>query len=93
MFLDQKNQYSENEYINQSNLYFQGNPYQATNGIFHRTRTNNFTIWMEIQKKLEYPKQFWERRMELEESTGLTSDYTTKLQSLRQYGTGTKTEI
>ena len=29
--------------------------------------------------------------MELEESTLLTSDYTTKLQSSRQYGTGTKT--
>ena len=33
------------------------------------------------------------KRMELEESTCLTSDYTTKLQSSRQYGTGTKTEI
>ena len=32
------------------------------------------------------------RRTELEESTCLTSDYTTKLQSSRQYGTGTKTE-
>ena len=31
--------------------------------------------------------------MELEESTFLTSDYPTKLQSSRQYGTGTKTEI
>ena len=31
--------------------------------------------------------------MELEESTYLTSDYTTKLQSSRQYGTGTKTNI
>ena len=31
--------------------------------------------------------------MELEESTCLTSDYTTELQSSRQYGTGTKTEI
>ena len=31
--------------------------------------------------------------MELEESTFLTSDYTTKLQSSRQYGTGTKTEM
>ena len=31
--------------------------------------------------------------MKLEESTFLTSDYTTKLQSSRQYGTGTKTEI
>ena len=28
----------------------QHNPYQATNGIFHRTRTNIFTICMEIQK-------------------------------------------
>ena len=31
---------------------FQCNHYQATNGIFHRTRTNNFTICMEIQKTL-----------------------------------------
>ena len=31
--------------------------------------------------------------MELEESTFLTLDYTTKLQSSRQYGAGTKTEI
>ena len=31
--------------------------------------------------------------MELEESTCLTSGYTTKLQSSRQYGTGTKTNI
>ena len=30
--------------------------------------------------------------MELEESAFLTSDYTTKLQSSRQCGTGTKTE-
>ena len=31
--------------------------------------------------------------MELKESTCLTSGYTTNLQSSRQYGTGTKTEI
>ena len=31
--------------------------------------------------------------MELEESTYLSSDYTTKLQSSRQHGSGTKTEI
>ena len=34
MFMNQKNQYSENEYITQSNLQSQCNPYQATNGIF-----------------------------------------------------------
>ena len=50
MFMDQKNQYSENEYTPQSNLQIQFNPYQATLGIFHRARTNNFTICMEIQK-------------------------------------------
>ena len=45
--MDQKNQDSENEYTTESN------PYQATNGIFHRTRSNNFTICMEIQKTLK----------------------------------------
>ena len=50
MFMDRKNQYSENEYTTQSNLQIQCNPYQATNGIFHRARTNNFTICMKIQK-------------------------------------------
>ena len=28
----------------------QCNPYQATNGIFHRARTNNLKICIEIQK-------------------------------------------
>ena len=51
MFMDWKNQYSENEYTTQSNLWIQCNPYQATNGIFHRARTNNFTICMEKRKK------------------------------------------
>ena len=50
MFMDQKNQYSENVYTTQSNLQIQCNPYQANNDIFHRTRTRNFTICMEIQK-------------------------------------------
>ena len=49
MFTDQKNQYGGNEYTTQSNLQIQCNPYQATNSIFHITRTNNFTIYMEIQ--------------------------------------------
>ena len=33
------------------------------------------------------------KKMDLEESTFLTSGYSTKLQSSRQYGTGIKTEI
>ena len=50
MFMDRKNQYSENEYTTQSNLQIQCIPYQATNGIFHRTRANNFTICMKYNK-------------------------------------------
>ena len=50
MFLDWKNQHCENDYTTQSNLQIQCNPYHITNGIFHRTRTKNFTICMETQK-------------------------------------------
>ena len=56
VFMDQKNQYSENEYTTQSNLQIQCYPYQATSGIFHRARTNNFTICMEIQKNPQIAK-------------------------------------
>ena len=62
-----------------------------TNGIFQRTRKNDFNLYGNTKPQIT--KQSSERRMELKESTFLTSDYTTKLQSLRQYGTGTKTEI
>ena len=50
VFMDWKNQHCQNGHTTQSNLQIQCNPYQANNGIFHRTRTNNFTICMEIQK-------------------------------------------
>ena len=58
MFLDWKNQYCANDYTTQSligialNLQIQCNPYQTTNGIFHRTGTKNFTICIETQKTL-----------------------------------------
>ena len=52
VFMDRKNQYSENEYTTQSNLQIQCNPYQPTSGIFHRARKNNFTICKEIQETL-----------------------------------------
>ena len=48
-------------------------------------------IWK--QKKTRIGKAIWRKKNELEESTCLTSNYTTKLQSSRQYDTGTKTEI
>ena len=50
MFLGRKNQYCENDYT--TNLQIHCDPYQISSGIFHRTRTKNFTIHMETQKTL-----------------------------------------
>ena len=69
MFKDGKNQYSENENTTQSNLQIQCNPYQTTNDIFHRARTNNFTICMEIQitsnSQSNLEKEEWNWRSQL----------------------------
>ena len=68
MFLDWMNQHCENDSTTQSNLQIQCNPYQTTNGIFHRTRTKNITICMETQKtlnsqsNLEKEKQTWKNQ-------------------------------
>ena len=91
MLLDWKNQYCQNDYTIQGNLQIQCNPYKITNGIFHRTRTKYFKVNLEAQRP-RLAKTIL-RKMELEESGSLTSDYTTKLQSSKQYGIGTKTEI
>ena len=48
-------------------------------------------VWK--HKRPQIAKAVLRKNMELEESSFLTSGYTTKLQSSRQYGTGTKTEI
>ena len=56
MFLDWKNQHCENDYTTQSNLQIQCNPYQTTNGIFHRTRAKiSQVVWN--TKDPEQPKQ------------------------------------
>ena len=89
MFLIRKNQYCENDYTTKCNLQTQCDPYQITNDIFHRTRTKNFTIHMETQKTPNSQSNL----QNAFESSFLTSDYTTKLQSSSQNGTGTKTEI
>ena len=62
IFIDQE---IEIDYTTPSNLQIQCNSYQITNGIFHRTRTKNFTICMETQKtpnsqrNLEKEKRSW----------------------------------
>ena len=65
MFLNWRTQYCENDYTTQSNLQIQCNSYQTTNGIFHRIKTKNFTIYMETQKTMnsqrnpDQEKQIW----------------------------------
>ena len=92
--MNEKNEYCENDYITHGNLQSQCNPYQITNGTFHRIRTKCSTICMETQKtqnsqsNLQKEKQSW-----MEESGSLISGYTTKLQQTRQYDTGIKTAI
>ena len=91
MFLGRKNQYCENDYTTKCNLQIQGNLYQITNGIFHRTRSKTFIIHMETEKtpnsQSSLEKEEWSWR------NHASKHDTTKLQSSRQYGTVTKTEI
>ena len=77
---DWKNQHCENDYTTQSNLQIQCNPYQITNGIFHRTRTKNFTICMKKQKTLNSQSNLEKEKWSWRNQAPLTSDYTTKLQ-------------
>ena len=64
-----KTQYCENDYTTKCNLLIQCNPYQITNGIFHRTRTKNFTIHIETQKtpnnQSSLEKEEWSWRNQL----------------------------
>ena len=42
-----------NDHTSQGDIQIQCNIYQNTNGIFHRTKTNNSKICMETQKTLK----------------------------------------
>ena len=53
MFLDRKNQYCENDYTPKCNLQVQCDPYQITNGIFHRTRTISQFIWKHERPRID----------------------------------------
>ena len=92
MFMDWKNQYSENEFTTQRNLWIQCNPYKATNSIFRELEQiiSQF-IWK--HKRPWISKAILRKKKQTGGINLPDSDYTTKLQSSRQYGTGTKTEI
>ena len=92
MFMDRKNQYSENEYNTQSTLQIQCNPYQATNGIFFRELEQIISQFVQKYKKPQIAKAIL-RKKNRTGGINLTSGSTAKPQSSRQYGTGTKTEI
>ena len=54
MFLDWKNQYSQNDYTYQSNPQIQCNPYQITMAFFTELeQQKKFTVCMETQKTLK----------------------------------------
>ena len=85
----------KNEYITQSNLQTQHNPYQTTSGIFHRARANNFTICMEThtQKTLNRQSNLekeWNWRNQPALLPTILQSY---ILSSGPYSTGTKTEI
>ena len=69
MHLSRKNHYCENYYTTKCNQQIQCDPYQITKGIFHRTRTKDFTIHMETQKTLNsqnsLEKEEWSWRNQL----------------------------
>ena len=89
MFLGRKNQYCENDYTTNTIYRFNVIVFNLPMAFFTELE-QKFHNSYGNSKDPKWPKQSWGRRMELEESTFLTLDYTTKLQSSRQYGTGTK---
>ena len=89
MFMDQKNQYSENEHTTKAIYRFNAIPVKLPM-VFLRELDQILSQFVWKYKKPQIVKAIL--RIQLEESTCLTSDITTKLQSSKQYGTGTKTE-
>ena len=80
--------------MTQSNLHIQFNRYQITNGIFHRSRTENFTICMETQKTPNNKRNLkGEKKKTAGESRLPDLRLFYRLQSPRQYGTGIKTKV
>ena len=92
MFMDQKNQYSENVYTTQSNLQIQCNPYQATNGTFiELEQIISQFVWK--YKKPQRAKAILKKK----NGTGGLNlpDFRLyyKATVIRHYGTGTQIEI
>ena len=93
MFLGRKNRYCENDYTTKCNLQIQCDPYQITNGHFFTELEQRFSQFIWKHERPQIAKGVLRKKNGARGIPLLTSDSTTKLQSSRQYGTGTKTEI
>ena len=66
MFMDRKNQYSENEYTTQSNLQIQCNPYQAMVFFTELEQIISQFVWKHTKKTLisqsNLEKEGWNQR-------------------------------
>ena len=70
---------------------FSAIPFKLPMAFSTKLEQKSFLICMEIQKTPNSESNPQKQKQSGDDS--LTSDYTTKLQSSKQYGTGTKTEI
>ena len=93
MLLDWKNQYFQNDYTILGNLQVQLQSLSNYQWHFSQNLNKKNLNSYGNTKDLKLPKQYWERKTELEESDSLILDYNTRLQSSKHYSTGMKTEV
>ena len=76
--------------IKSNNLQIQCNPFQIPNGIFHKELEQKISKFIWKQKRPQIAKADLRKKNGAAESAFVISDYATKLQSSRQYGTSTR---